>query len=544
MFYNIGIPPVSGAVFFKLKINYIQMKRIIILLNLTILCFSAVTAQKKEYKYIDKTDLKAYMNFLASDEMQGRETGTNANNSAALFIESNLMRLGFKPTYDGRYLQKMEFISRNTLRSSLKATDINGNIIYSTDSLVTLISGSDSQTVAGDLLFAGYGYENSSTGYDDFKDIDLKGKIVLVMTRNPILVDSTGNRIDYVFDEMIEGIKLISLIKRGSKAVLIVYDPKSTFSDPYESGLAGLISSGSNISLKESKKPDIPASIFFITQKTADRLLSGSGTTLKQLQEEIDSGKKPRSYEVPGIMVSVQNQVVESEFTSYNIIGLMEGSDPVLKNECIVYTAHFDHAGINEKGEILNGADDNASGTSGLLEIAEAYSRLKKRPLRSVVFAWVNGEEKGLLGSEFYANHPLIPMEKTIININLDMIGRSITPADTGNFLGIELNITGPGEIQLFSENVNESDLKLVRISAKENGISIKEMGKDIPFGSSDHASLAEKGVPFLFFHSGIHTDLHAPGDDIDKIDFDKMQKVSRLAFATGYRIANLKWNK
>ena len=371
--------------------------------------------------------------------------------------------------------------------------------------------------------------------------MDLKDKIVLIMTRNPVLVDTSGRESKYVFDEMVEAMKLMSVFMRGPKAVLLVYDPKNGYSDPWESGLAHYFGETEQASLKDDQVQEAPAGIYFISGKTADILLSSTGSSLKQLQDKIDDEKTPRSFVIDGVRVTIDILSEDHEYTASNVVGMIEGSDPVLKNECVIYTAHFDHSGITPEGEILNGADDNASGTAGLLEIAEAFQNLKKKPLRSVVFAWVNAEEKGLLGSGYYADHPVIPMNKTILNINLDMIGRSITPADTGEFFGTSHNVTRTGEIQLYSDNLNEEFRKLVLRSAGETGVSVIDMGRNLEFGSSDHASLSAKGVPWLFFHSGIHADLHAPGDDVEKIDFGKMEKVSKLAFLTGYRIASTK---
>ncbi len=518
------------------------MKRLTLLLYFSLFVFLNSSGQAEALKYIDQEDLRAYMNFLAGDEMQGRETGTHTNTIASLYLESNLRKMGLKPPFkNDRYLQEFDLKSKRILKTSLHASSGNGASYFCTDSVITIMSGPDVPQVSGDLVFAGYGYEDSKTGYSDLKDMDLKDKIVLIMTRNPVLVDTSGRKSKYVFDEMVEAMKLMSVFMRGPKAVLMVYDPKNSFSDPWESGLAHYFGETEQASLKDDQVQEAPAGIYFISGKTADTLLSPTGSSLKQLQDKIDDEKTPRSSVIDGVRVTIDILSEDHEYTASNVVGMIEGSDPVLKNECVIYTAHFDHSGITPEGEILNGADDNASGTAGLLEIAEAFQNLKKKPLRSVVFAWVNAEEKGLLGSGYYADHPVIPMNKIILNINLDMIGRSITPADTGEFFGTSHNVTRTGEIQLYSDNLNEEFRKLVLRSAGETGVSVIDMGRNLEFGSSDHASLSAKGVPWLFFHSGIHADLHTPGDDVEKIDFGKMEKVSKLAFLTGYRIASTK---
>ena len=190
-----------------------------------------------------------------------------------------------------------------------------------------------------------------------------------------------------------------------------------------------------------------PFPIAFITQHSADMLLKSTGHNLEQFENKILSGGNPVSIELDSITASVSANIETSDFQSPNVIGIVEGSDPVLKNECIVYSAHFDHIGVNSKGEVFNGADDNASGSMGLLEIAEAYMNLKKKPLRTVVFAWVNAEEKGLFGSQYYTDNPIIPMENTLVNINLDMIGRSKLSSDTTNIMvyDMDMDITQAG---------------------------------------------------------------------------------------------------
>jgi Zn-dependent M28 family amino/carboxypeptidase len=207
----------------------------------------------------------------------------------------------------------------------------------------------------------------------------------------------------------------------------------------------------------------------------------------------------------------------------------------------VIYTAHFDHVGVNKKGEAFNGADDNASGSMALLEVAQAYMKLKKKPARTILFAWVNGEEKGLLGSESYAMNPVIPLENTLIDINLDMVGRSRTPADSAKFMGFDPDVSPAGEIYMYTDQKGKDILDLISTSAKKTGIVVTNKGTDHPFGSSDHASFRAKGVPSMFFNSGVYSDLHSINDDVEKIDFDKMERVSKMVFLIGYDIANQK---
>ena len=517
------------------------MKKTLLLFTILILISFTVLAQKEGLTTIRKNDLKAYMTFFASDEMQGRETGTRANDEAALYIKTNLMRMGLKPVPEtGDYFQKIPLVSTKIAKKEtyLKVINSNGDPIFSTDSLVFLMVPSKTMDATGNVVFAGYGYEDKITGYNDLKDIDLKDKIVLMMTRSPeMAAKDSGNTI---FNNELESKKLMTVFSKGPKAILYIYDPKSKFHDAYASGLTGMIGSGS-VSMKGQVGFSLPLQFAFITQYAADMLLKTSGFNLKQMQERIATGGKPVSMELPGITASVRTGVENSDFFSRNVIGIVEGSDLVLKNECIVYTAHFDHIGVNEKGEINNGADDDASGSMALLEVAQAFMSLKKKPLRSIIFVWVNGEEKGLLGSHYYANDPVIPMGKTLVDINLDMVGRSKLPSDTGKIMGYNLTVTQSGEILAYTAHESSELLKMMVSSAQETGIKVIDKGKDLEFGSSDQASFMAKGVPAFLFISGIHSDLHSTRDKIEKIDFDKMEKVSKMVFLLGYKVANQK---
>ena len=515
------------------------MKKIYLFFLASQLASFTLPAQKEGLISIQKNDLKSNMTFFASNELQGRETGTLANDAAALYIKSNIMRIGLKPVPEtGDNFQKIPLVSSKISKkeSYLKIFNVNGDVIFSTDSLVSLMVPSRTMDVTGSVVFAGYAYENKNTGYSDLKDLDLADKIVLIMTRNPELAGTNND--NAIFDNNLERQKLMTVFSKGPKAILYVYDPSNKYHDAYSSGLSGMVGSGT-VSIKGQPGFSMPLQFNFITQYAADMLLKTSGFNLKQMQERISAGGKSVSIELQGITASVKTGVEASEFFSSNVIGIVEGSDPVLKNECVIYTAHFDHVGVNNKGEIFNGADDDASGSMALLEVAQAFMNLKRKPLRSIVFAWVNGEEKGLLGSQYYTDNPVIPMEKTLADINLDMVGRSKMPADTGKFMGYHLTVTNPGEVLAYTAHESTELLRMMTLSAKETGIQVIDKGKNLEFGSSDHASFMAKGVPAFLFISGIHADLHSTRDKVEKIDFDKMEKVARMVFLLGYKIAN-----
>jgi|WetSurMetagenome_2_1015567.scaffolds.fasta_scaffold02079_7 hypothetical protein len=504
-----------------------------------------LNAQKEGLGSINKTDLRAYMNFFASDLLEGRETGTRGNDAAALYIKTSLMRLGLKPIPEtGDFYQKIPLTSSEIKKKDtyLKVRMSTGDTVLTTDSLVYLSPPSITTDLSGKVVFVGFGYEDRNSGYDDLKDVDLKDKVVLIMTGNP--QSAAQDEKNLIFDTSLEEPKLMSVLSKEPKAILYVYNPTNKFHDPFASGLSdmGLATVGNKIiSLKNKEIPSIPFQIVFITQYAADILLKSTGYNLKQMQEKIIASGKPVSVELPDIIVSLNTFIESNDFYSPNVIGIVEGSDPMLKNECVIYSAHFDHEGVDDKGEVFNGADDNASGSMALLGIAQAFMSLKKKPSRTILFLWANGEEKGLLGSVFYTDNPVIPMENTLLDINLDMVGRSKMPSDTGKFMGFDLTITRKGEILLYTDQVNPELNNILSSSSKEAGIRIINMGKDPQIGSSDYASFMAKGVPALFFNSGIYPDLHTIRDDFENIDFDKMEKVSKMVFLIGYNFANQK---
>jgi hypothetical protein len=510
--------------------------RKIALITLISLFTIAVSAQKEGLNYISKQNLISYMSFFASDELQGRETGTTSNDAAALYISTNLMRLGLSGIPGTKsYFQEIpmqRLISKNVIKCP------SGNKIYTTDSLMLFMSPTMDLEASAPIVFAGYGFVNEATGYNDLKDLDVKGKIVLIMTDNPEKVKK-GEGTTAVFTNDIDQ-KISRIFVGGPKAILFVYNGMSTFRDPYTSGLAGMVGSGETVTLEGKNAQGIPFHLGFISTHTADVILRPSGNTIRSLTEKIKATGNPCSFQVPGEPITISTVVERDKFKSRNVIGIIEGTDPVLKNECILYTAHFDHTGITE-GKINNGADDDASGSMALLETAGAFMQLKKKPLRTIVFVWVNGEEKGLLGSQYYTNNPVFPLEKTLIDINLDMVGRTKMASDTGKIFGAPLSVTGPGELQYYSKKESTVLEAAVKETALKGGIKLIDKGADMEFGGSDHMSFWSKGVTAIMLHSGIHADLHTYRDDVDKIDFDKMERSARMCFLLGYKLGNQK---
>ncbi|MCF6358073.1 MAG: M20/M25/M40 family metallo-hydrolase, partial [Draconibacterium sp.] len=276
--------------------------------------------------------------------------------------------------------------------------------------------------------------------------------------------------------------------------------------------------------------------VLIVMPEVADALLGGDGKYNKYLTG-VAKGKKK--------IVSVKKRKVNLKFGSNsepveakNIIGVVEGSDPVLKNEYVIFMAHYDHLGVGKDGDVYNGADDNGSGTVTLLEVAEAFTSLEQKPKRSIVFLWVTCEEIGMFGSNYYTDNPVFPLEKTVACINIDMDGRVYEPRDSvwnkspkkvKDFDGLFTlcNDVWPGIKEINSANCNKLGL-------------IPDYSLPSKFlRSSDHYHFHKNNIPIINYATGYHADYHKVGDEVSKISFEKMKRVADLCFLVGYEIAN-----
>jgi Zn-dependent M28 family amino/carboxypeptidase len=335
-----------------------------------------------------------------------------------------------------------------------------------------------------------------------------------------------------------EMLKLGRIFLSGAKGVIFVPDPLNPDNSWFE--MVKDYAFEGKYQLDESDEFEMPGNIIVANIEIANAILKESGKTLEEIQIEINKSGKPNSFELEKVTAEIQLVKKAETVTGENIIAIIEGSDPVLKNECVVLTAHYDHVGINSKGEINNGADDNGSGTVALLEVAEAFSKMKKKPLRSIVFAWVTAEEKGLIGSEYYTQNPVFPLKNTLANINLDMVGRS-AEKELAKVENSEKSLAGPNGIYIISGDQSSeltsisnkicSDLKLVPSDA---------LSEEFMYGS-DHFNFNKNGVPVLGVTTGLHEDYHTPADDFEKIDYLKMKRIADYTFLVTYEIANRK---
>ncbi|MCY1721318.1 M20/M25/M40 family metallo-hydrolase [Prolixibacteraceae bacterium Z1-6] len=496
-----------------------------------------VIAQKSEMQTITENDLKAHLEFVASDYLQGRDFNSTVPGLeiTANYLKAQCTKMGLKPGVDG-FFQKVEMVSviPDLANTSCKLLDKTGNEIYSNGDIFSLGGSTKSDTITGDIVFAGYGWYNDETKYNDTDGLDIKGKVVLVMTRNLELAKEGGK-----VDPNIEMKKMQKALMGGAKALILVPDPMDT-----EAGVLDEIkkyANGGMFQLKDTKaRPFVPITLIVGSRQLGNEIVKESGKTLADFQNEINESGAPKSFELKECTAKIQLAKITKPVDGQNVIAIVEGSDPVLKNECVVISAHYDHVGVDENGEVYNGADDNGTGTVALLEIAEAFQTMKKKPKRSIVFAWVTAEEKGLFGSSYYSQNPVIPLANTLANINLDMVGRS---AEKEPEKGDEMNkqLAGPNGLYIVSGKQSSELMKISDEVCEELGLIPSDELTKAFLTRSDYYHFYKNGIPILGLSTGMHDDYHKTTDEIDKIDFTKMKRVAQYAFLVADKVANQK---
>lgn len=538
--------PVNIIITFQFYLIMNYLSRLFVAFLIIVFSGSHGFSQKAALKSITEEDLNMYLTFLSSDLLQGRSLGTTVPGLgiSAEYIKSEITRIGLKPV-NGDYFQAINLISvsPDPDNSFLAVSDQQGKTLVKSDSVFTFFGSSDNLSIEGNLVFAGYGWTDTEKGYNDFEGVDVKDKFVIIMSRNreAVLNPDVRSEDGGMRGFGIEMGKIRNASQLGAKGVIFVADPL----DKTGGMLPRMRSFGSRGSYqlegvtRSSRRGG--GNMFFITPSVAESILALNGKTLEGLQNQINGTGKPASFEFDGMQLKIQMNKIRKPAPADNVIGIIEGSDPVLKNECVVYMAHYDHVGVNREGEVYNGADDNASGVASLLEIAEAFMKLNKKPRRSVLFAWVTGEEIGLLGSQYYSLHPLFPLDKTIACLNLDMVGRVKAEGDTAQYIRGEKNlIERDGIYVVTGKRSKELDSLNSRICA-EMGLKPDGSMSESYIGRSDYYHFHRNGIPILGYSTGIHEDYHQVTDEISKIDFPKMKTVAQLAFRVGYEVANKK---
>ncbi|WP_321474887.1 M20/M25/M40 family metallo-hydrolase [uncultured Paludibaculum sp.] len=438
--------------------------------------------------------------FLASDAMKGRGTGTPQLKKAAAYIAGQFKALGIPPAAGNSYYQIFDVTTNARLAKGNELSYAVGGGKKQAASLgqeFNPYNFSGNAKVSGPVVFAGYGITAPEYDYDDYAGLDVQGKIVLVLRHEPQEFDEKskfGGKVYTVHEQ--RQTKAVNAKFHGAKAVLFVNDMSN---HPVDSDVVDKFSN--NVG---PNSPDIP----FIQVKTelASHWLQPSGKNLKDWIEAVDKNLKPASFEIPGLTVDLAVNVQREVRQVPNVAAYLKGET----DEYVILGAHFDHLGMGEQSSmapdlagkaIHHGADDNASGTAGLLELADYFAAQPKRK-RGILFLAFSAEELGLIGSSYYVNHPLLPLDKAVTMINMDMIGRI---KDGRVFVGG----TGTGSTLLSILDETKPAHPRLKLDLSEQG----------GYGSSDHFSFTIKQVPVLFFFSGLHSDYHKPSDTWEKID-------------------------
>ncbi len=489
-------------------------------------------------------DLKQGIGYLASSELQGRLSLAPGSGLAIRWVEQQFRAAGLKPAAaDGTFLQPVPLIEYRTDRekSSLQVRTGSQSKTYKYPDAYG--SFPRDITVGGKVVFAGFGITAPELDYDDYKGIDARGKVVLIFDHEPQENDASS-RFNGKGNTLHAGpyFKTLNAQRHGAIGVIVVSEPNRKHPSNKER-LARI--RGMNLRARIPSQAiaggDLKIPLCAVSDAIADQMLGGKA---KELQASIDSNLAPVSRPLPNLRVRLTFANSEQRrATTYNVLGLLEGSDPQLRSETIVYSGHYDHDGPAPDGKFYPGADDNASGTVGVTELARAFSQNAVRPRRSILFAVFAAEERGLLGSYYYTAHPVRPLESTRAVINFDMIGRDETPSrqtdgliDIASDTSDELNLVGtnysPG-YKAFVERANNSvGMRLSYKWDEEPSLNV--------FFRSDHFPFAAKGIPALWWFTGFHPDYHQTTDTADHIHYEKMVRILRLAFITGFDLAEM----
>ena len=466
---------------------------------------------------LSATQYFKHVSFLASDDLKGRGNGTPELQRASEYIASQFRMLGLKPAGDkGSFFENFQ-ITTGTSYGSGNAISFDTRKL-AIDSDFEPLSISPSAQIDGPLVFAGYGITAPDLQWDDYMGLDVKGKIVIVLRHEPQEMDPKS-RFDgtNMTSHATFMNKAINARQHGARAVLFITDPNNHPEDK----------DTMSATMRDIGADDSGIAALRISRAAVAPLFEKAGKSISSVQQEMDNSFKPESFDLKS-SAHVVTDVSRIRKTVHNVIAELPGSDKQLRNEWVVVGAHYDHLGLGDEhslapsqlGQIHHGADDNASGTAGVLEFARLASLHKQAFKRSILFMTFAGEEDGLLGSNYFVNHPTVPLNSIVGMINMDMIGRV-----TNN----RLNVLGVGTSPEFKSWIEEFN-KTVGMQ-----LNFSASGHD----GSDHISFDGKHIPILFFFSGLHSDYHRPSDTADKINSDGAISVLKLVAMSAERLAN-----
>jgi len=462
--------------------------------------------------------LKTHAHFLASEKLSGRGIDTPGLEIARDYIAGEFAKLGLRPGGDnGSYLQAFEVATGVKITHPTSLT-LGNQAPLTLNQDWTPLGLSASKKIEAPVVFAGYGITVKDYGYDDYAGIDSKGKIAIVLRYEPPPRDGNSPFRGYPSYSVHAALRTKANNARDHGAIgmiLVDLHPQDNAKPEFISTRNSLWRGGTGLVAAQAGRAPI------------EKWLQRHGVSLTELRDKIDYEEKPASMEVPASSVKLEVNLEEIRQPTENVVAVLPGSDPHLKNDSVVIGAHYDHIGfghygtrhLSTEGQIHHGADDNASGTAVLLDLARQLSQSDIKPARTIVFAAFSAEELGLFGSRHYVNHPAVQLSSTKAMINLDMVGR---------LRDSRVSVFGTRTAQEFSD--------IVKSAATELGLEIRESDG---IGGSDHMSFYSKKIPALHFFTGVHSDYHAPGDTWEKLNLEGMAKISELVLTTVRSIAN-----
>ncbi len=476
-----------------------------------------VTSPSTYAETITEEELKTHLYTYASDEFEGRETGKIGQKKAVAYIKAHYEKLGIAAAKsDGDYFQKVPLVINKGIIGSLTINDQRFTI---GEDFICL---SGVQNNVDQIVYLGYGIEDGE--YSDYKGLDVTEKIVLIKEGEPKNEDGTfklsGNSTASDWSNRSEeiGLKRRLALEKGVKGILFYNKDSYTMIQSFYNRMKDSNSRQISIKTDEIKNFEI-----FLNTSLA-----------KALYKNIDTDNTPKLIDVK---LSANLEMMTDNIDSENVAAIIKGAEK--PDEYLVISSHLDHIGINEDGQINNGADDDGSGTVALLEIAEAFKKATQegnRPKRSILFLHVTGEEKGLLGSQYYTDYePIVPLENTVANLNIDMIGR-IDPDRKGerNYIYLIGSDKLSTELHNLSEEVNKKYTNI------EFDYTFNDENDPNRFYyRSDHYNFAKNNIPIIFYFNGTHADYHKPSDTPDKINYDLLRNRSQLIFYTAWEVAN-----
>ncbi|GAB2948443.1 hypothetical protein GCM10027048_11690 [Hymenobacter coalescens] len=484
---------------------------------------------------ITQADLRQHLSVLASDAYEGRETGEKGQKMAADYLANRFKELdlvGPVPNSDNPYLQHFTMVRSSWAPEKISLRVGSKSYKWLTDFYAIGTSPFDAATTMRPV-FVGYGISEAGR-WDDYAGLDVKGKDLIIMAGEPS--DAAGKPLLSADGQPTKWgsnfrSKAAVALEKGARSVFFVDHDAASF----RSGMSTQAARYSRPSIAFADKLQGKLVSFYVSPELGYQLLGTTAAGWRSYAAAANKAGKPTKATFKPASFTLQAPQQRSSFTTENVLGYLEGTDK--KDEVLVVSAHYDHIGVID-GEVHNGADDDGSGTVSVLEMAEAFVQAKRAghgPRRSILFLTVTGEEKGLLGSEYYTDHPIFPLERTVADLNIDMVGRTDKEHEGQ-----------PDYVYVIGSDKLSSELHRIVLNVNE-----QYTGLDLDFRfndpgdpnrfyyRSDHYNFAKHKVPVAFFFNGVHADYHGPKDEVDKIEFPKMEKRARLVYYAAWELAN-----